>query len=273
MRLARDLALLGIRNSDSYPIFFSSFSCRFSSNALRNTAADYFVHTPQLRMPFPSVNKNSLARLSLFKSRHLPFFQHRFFNSKFPQRSLIPALMSHFPFSTHSFSSEKTHFHHHQQQIQHSSLHPAHPLRFFSSESGKDKNKDKEQVVEAKQGSDPLDNKVNATASTGNNAGFQKKIKELTRKYGWIAGGTYFGVYLTTLASLTFAVHSGLDVATLVSTIGLDRWIDLQTIRPEAGAFVIGFILTKFTSPIRIVIVATLVPYVAKVVEKIKGKK
>jgi hypothetical protein len=101
---------------------------------------------------------------------------------------------------------------------------------------------------------------------------FKDKVTYMTRKYGWIALGTYTGVYLTTLSSIALAIKFGVDVQSLIESLGLARWIDPANLHPEAGVLVMAFILTKFTSPIRIVIVATITPYIARFVRGFMSK-
>jgi len=104
------------------------------------------------------------------------------------------------------------------------------------------------------------------------NLSFKDKVAHMTRKYGWVALGTYIGVYVTTFSSIALALMVGVDVQAVIETVGLARWIDPANLNPGAGVLVIAFILNKFTSPLRIVIVATITPYIARLVRRLRPK-
>jgi len=102
--------------------------------------------------------------------------------------------------------------------------------------------------------------------------GFTARAKYLTKKYGWVALGTYSAVYLTSLSSIALALKLGIDPQTAIVSLGLAKWIDPANIPSGAGILIAAFILNKFTSPLRIIIVATITPYVARVVRALMSR-
>jgi len=92
------------------------------------------------------------------------------------------------------------------------------------------------------------------------------------KQYGYVAMGTYGVVYLTTLTTMVALVSMGVDVKGFATAVGLGNLIDLNSLDPKAGAFVMGFIATKFTSPIRLPIVVFLTPRAARLVARFRGQ-
>ena len=117
------------------------------------------------------------------------------------------------------------------------------------------------------------------------------KIKALWRKYGMVAIGTYLSVYVTTLFGIYATMKTGLlsnkdkvdkdswlssfDPDKMVQkyvrfgeSLGLDKYVDLSHINPRTSVFVMAWITTKFTEPLRLAVTVAIVPKVAAVLRR-----
>ena len=110
----------------------------------------------------------------------------------------------------------------------------------------------------------------------------KQNFKELLKKYGYTAVGTYLSIYILTLGSifgslqydLFNAATFGFDPLELINKVcGLiENNTGNQSIpnyirsNPTVGTFAIAWIMTKFTEPLRLGITVLIVPKVAKIV-------
>lgn len=114
---------------------------------------------------------------------------------------------------------------------------------------------------------------------------WKQRIQVLWKKYGVVAVVTYLTIYVSTLFSIFSLIKGGmLDVDSfggsgadnyfnpelisekykqLIVSLGLDRWIDPNMFNPKAGAFMLAWIVTKFTEPFRVGLTVFLTPRVA----------
>jgi len=114
---------------------------------------------------------------------------------------------------------------------------------------------------------------------------FKSKVKYMWKSYGAIAIGTYFGLYLTTLGSLFFALDFDVFHA---ASVGLDPVHAVQKVcdifervtgngalpnyireNPRVGTFAVAWVMTKFTEPIRLGVTLLTVPSIARFFGKV----
>jgi len=107
------------------------------------------------------------------------------------------------------------------------------------------------------------------------------KAKELWNNYGYLAIGTYFGIYITTLGSiftcldndLLNAAAFGLDPAIAVQKVcdivekisGYSTFPDYVRQYPQLGTLAIAWVMTKLTEPLRLVFTIFIVPKISTV--------
>jgi len=108
------------------------------------------------------------------------------------------------------------------------------------------------------------------------------KVKELWSSYGYVALGTYFGIYLATLSSIFLcldydifnAASVGLDPAEAVNKVCnlIERTTGYTSVPeyikqyPKLGTFAVAWVMTKFTEPIRAGVTLVIVPRIAKLI-------
>nr|CCA16393.1 conserved hypothetical protein [Albugo laibachii Nc14] len=114
------------------------------------------------------------------------------------------------------------------------------------------------------------------------------RFKDLWRKYGLVAIGTYFTMYGIVLGTIYISIENGLisknrnvrsnkDTTTdfdVVSTTnkmialaedyGLAKYLDVERVNSKTGSFVIAWVATKFTEPIRLAITLAITPRIAR---------
>ncbi|HKO46471.1 MAG TPA: hypothetical protein VJV79_02030 [Polyangiaceae bacterium] len=82
------------------------------------------------------------------------------------------------------------------------------------------------------------------------------KLKLLIEEYGPVAAGTYFTIFLLTLAGFALAIHYG--------------W-RTQGTGENAGLLMAAWVATKLTQPLRIAASLALTPIVAKALQRFRG--
>ncbi|TMW57138.1 hypothetical protein Poli38472_003063 [Pythium oligandrum] len=119
------------------------------------------------------------------------------------------------------------------------------------------------------------------------------KLKELWRQYGMVAVGTYFSMYFTVLGSIYVAIEQGWvstkrtsrsegengeanadfnvvtatnKVVTWAEDMGIAKHLDLQRVNAKTGSFVIAWVATKFTEPLRLAVTLAITPRIARLV-------
>jgi Protein of unknown function (DUF1279) len=112
-------------------------------------------------------------------------------------------------------------------------------------------------------------------------------LKEMWRRYGLVAVGTYFGIYFSTLGGLYFVFEYGFmtasdvpaggehAIATLKSLIErlpdwLEKYVNTLYVKmqeePRFRNFALAWITTKVTEPVRLFLTAVVTPRVARLV-------
>jgi hypothetical protein len=107
------------------------------------------------------------------------------------------------------------------------------------------------------------------------------RMKSLWKRYGYVAIGTYIGVYWATLAGLFYGYDSQLLVPLemlndpaaasdkLATAMGMLRLPDssIEWVRsePRAGTFAIAWATAKFTEPVRALVTIWAVPKIARI--------
>jgi hypothetical protein len=103
------------------------------------------------------------------------------------------------------------------------------------------------------------------------------RLRQAWNQYGWVAVGTYAGVYVGTLAGLTTLVSMDVIGAggaiQLFRTLHIDSLIDLDLIDPKLGDFALAWVLTKVVEPLRLVVSLSITPTVANVVKPFLKKR
>ncbi|KAF0716789.1 Aste57867_2662 [Aphanomyces stellatus] len=118
------------------------------------------------------------------------------------------------------------------------------------------------------------------------------KFKELWNKYGWVGVGTYLSVYVTTLGTMFVAIETGLlstgpaaasadggddkedegfNIVTATNSltewtksVGLGAHFNVPEVSPTTGTFLIAWVATKFTEPIRLAVTLMITPRLAR---------
>lgn len=130
------------------------------------------------------------------------------------------------------------------------------------------------------------------------------KLKDLWQKYGMVAVGTYFTMYGVVLGSIYVAIEQGWvstarpstkrgkeplvdgeqpaedfnlvtatnKFVTLAEEWGLAKHMDLQRVNSKTGSFVIAWVATKFTEPLRLALTLAITPRIARLVGRAPKK-
>ena len=129
----------------------------------------------------------------------------------------------------------------------------------------------------------------NQTETTANLEKKDSKLKRLYHKYGRVAIGTYLSVYVCTLFSLFGLYDSGVlipsdlpidldinhdgkvdmrDAGSLyemvITRFKLEDYIDPSTLTPSQGNFILAWLTTKLTEPLRALVTIVLTPPIAR---------
>eukprot|EP01035_Chromulina_nebulosa_P017772 gene17772-23375_t len=131
--------------------------------------------------------------------------------------------------------------------------------------------------IENNKATDKVKNSLTATSTTSKAF---KTSDDITPKYGVVAIGTYFGLYVTTLGSIFLSLDYdlfnsasfGLDPNTAIKKVcdlflivtGSSSLPDFIHNNPKVGTFAIAWFMTKFTEPIRLGLTLAALPTVAK---------
>ena len=109
------------------------------------------------------------------------------------------------------------------------------------------------------------------------------------KKYGPVFIGTYLSVYVVTLGSIYSLVSGGILDASDANSVGIDlkslaknyrslgEWLgladilDLDHMNPQSGGFVVAWLLTKFTEPVRLMVSIGITPSVSRFVGRRVG--
>lgn len=100
----------------------------------------------------------------------------------------------------------------------------------------------------------------------------KRGFRYLWKKYGLIGVGTYLGVYVLTLGGMYLAVSAGVvktgDINSLVEKLHLDKLFGKEelNIPPKAGNFMIAWVATKLTEPVRLIITLAITPPISRLI-------
>ena len=112
----------------------------------------------------------------------------------------------------------------------------------------------------------------------------KSKLRTLWERYGRVAIGTYIGVYAGTLSGVFVLYESGMmvDACPLIESsgsgnggepnmymqlfdkLGMDKYVDPETLTPTQGNFLLAWLTTKITEPARAVLTGILTPSIAR---------
>ncbi|TYZ62008.1 hypothetical protein PybrP1_010916 [[Pythium] brassicae (nom. inval.)] len=116
------------------------------------------------------------------------------------------------------------------------------------------------------------------------------RLMDLWRKYGAVAIGTYFGMYGAVLGSIYVAIDLGWvstakpardgepdddefnvvaatnKFVTFAENLGIAKYLEVEHVNAKTGTFLIAWIATKFTEPLRLAITLAITPRIARFV-------
>ncbi|CAI5730146.1 unnamed protein product [Hyaloperonospora brassicae] len=132
-------------------------------------------------------------------------------------------------------------------------------------------------------------NTLVTTSSTETKPSHLERLKDLWRKYGVVAMGTYFSLYGAVLGSIYLAIDQGwVHTATgrnsreheqqsdfdLVSTtnkfvkwaedVGIAQYLEVERVNAKTGSFLLAWVATKFTEPLRLALTVAATPRIAR---------
>nr|CAG4715986.1 unnamed protein product [Naegleria fowleri] len=108
--------------------------------------------------------------------------------------------------------------------------------------------------------------------------GIIAKLKRFVKKYGILGVVIYLGIYVLTLGTLFLLLQEGFlatkDVLAWLHNSGFDKYIDMNDLKKsERNAnFVVAWVLTKFTEPVRMAVTLAITPYIYKVLRRFMRK-
>uniref|UniRef100_M4BYX8 DUF1279 domain-containing protein n=1 Tax=Hyaloperonospora arabidopsidis (strain Emoy2) TaxID=559515 RepID=M4BYX8_HYAAE len=127
------------------------------------------------------------------------------------------------------------------------------------------------------------------TASSTGKMSHLERLKDLWRKYGAVAMGTYFSLYGAVLGSIYLAIDQGWvhtdtgrnsndkpsdENFDLVSTtnkfvkwaedLGIAQYLEVERVNAKTGSFLLAWIATKFTEPLRLALTVAATPRIAR---------
>ncbi|DAZ98247.1 TPA: hypothetical protein N0F65_008932 [Lagenidium giganteum] len=130
-------------------------------------------------------------------------------------------------------------------------------------------------------------------AVTEQNMTHWERLKDLWRKYGVVAIGTYFTMYGVVLGSIYVAIEKGWvstarvsrsdgenasqefnvvtatnKFVTLAEDLGIAKHLDVQRVGPKTGSFLIAWIVTKFTEPLRLALTLAITPRISRLIRR-----
>uniref|UniRef100_A0AAV1VPD1 DUF1279 domain-containing protein n=1 Tax=Peronospora matthiolae TaxID=2874970 RepID=A0AAV1VPD1_9STRA len=130
-----------------------------------------------------------------------------------------------------------------------------------------------------------------ATASSAGKMSHLERLKDLWRKYGVVAMGTYFSLYGAVLGSIYLAIDQGWvhtdtgrnsmrsakqsdENFDLVSTtnkfvkwaedFGIAQYLEVERVNAKTGSFLLAWVATKFTEPLRLALTVAATPRIAR---------
>ncbi|EQC42404.1 hypothetical protein SDRG_00140 [Saprolegnia diclina VS20] len=127
------------------------------------------------------------------------------------------------------------------------------------------------------------------------------RFKDLWKQYGLVAVGTYLTIYGIVLGSMYAAIETGvlstkkevprkegdaaspddessLNILTATNrmmdwtnAIGLGQYLDIPEVNSKTSAFLIAWVATKFTEPLRFAVTLMVTPRVARIIRRYRA--
>lgn len=97
----------------------------------------------------------------------------------------------------------------------------------------------------------------------------RKTYVRLLTEYGIVAVVVWFALFFLVLVSAWAAIRYGWDPAPLVARLGLDP----RGLVATTGSWVLAYLFTKLTTPLRAVVTLALTPLAARAYERVTGRK
>ncbi|CAI5710179.1 hypothetical protein KXD40_005517 [Peronospora effusa] len=117
-----------------------------------------------------------------------------------------------------------------------------------------------------------------------------ERLKDQWRKYGVVAIGTYLSMYGVVLSSIYLAIDRGwvhtskrsnsmgnektddsFDLVTttnrfvkLAEDLGIAQYLEVERVNAKTGSFLLAWIATKFTEPVRLALTIAMTPRIAR---------
>ncbi|EEY61676.1 uncharacterized protein PITG_02010 [Phytophthora infestans T30-4] len=125
-------------------------------------------------------------------------------------------------------------------------------------------------------------------AATAESLSHLERLKDLWRKYGIVAIGTYLSMYGAVLGSMYLAIDQGWlrtnrrtsskgegqsdESFNLVATtnkwiaedLGIAQYLEVEQVSSKTGTFLLAWIATKFTEPVRLALTIAVTPRIAR---------
>ncbi|KAF1331723.1 Membrane protein, partial [Globisporangium splendens] len=139
-----------------------------------------------------------------------------------------------------------------------------------------------------------------------------ERLKDLWRKYGIVAIGTYFSMYGIVLGSIYVAIDQGwvstaktsrdsdsedadnndfnvvtatnkygfvytvtlrlMSFVTLAEDLGIAKYLEVERVNAKTGTFLLAWIATKFTEPVRLAVTLAITPRIARFLRRAPPK-
>lgn len=144
------------------------------------------------------------------------------------------------------------------RSIMHENILPTQTFRFQSSEIKEAK---EDTVTSGKQAPD----KIIITESLSR----KDKLKKAVKEYGSTVIVFHVGISLISLGTAYALVSMGLDVMSLLESIGLKDWFSNSNIAANAGTFAVAYAIHKVFAPVRITITLAAVPFIVRYLRRI----
>ncbi|KAF4323030.1 hypothetical protein BBO99_00003411 [Phytophthora kernoviae] len=114
------------------------------------------------------------------------------------------------------------------------------------------------------------------------------RLKDLWRKYGIVAIGTYLSLYGAVLGSIYVAIDQGWvrtskrrssregqeESFNLITTtnkfvkfaedMGIAQYLEVERVNSKTGSFLLAWVATKFTEPVRLAVTLAVTPRIAR---------
>uniref|UniRef100_K3WLD2 DUF1279 domain-containing protein n=1 Tax=Globisporangium ultimum (strain ATCC 200006 / CBS 805.95 / DAOM BR144) TaxID=431595 RepID=K3WLD2_GLOUD len=126
-----------------------------------------------------------------------------------------------------------------------------------------------------------------------------ERLKDLWRKYGIVAIGTYFSMYGIVLGSIYVAIDQGWvrtaktsrgsdsdnadnndfnvvtatnKFVTFAEDLGVAKYLEVERVNAKTGTFLLAWVATKFTEPVRLAVTLAITPRIARFLRRVPPK-